>query len=118
MYNPRGQLSQPTSLGISERWERVLCYALMWVSGLIMLFLEPRNRTVRRHAVQSVIVFGAFSLVLFLLGLLLWIPVLNLLVGVLIWVVRTVMLVSWVGLMLAALVSPVTFLNPRRPGYL
>ena len=59
MYNYNQNYSSPTSLGIQERWERVLAYALIWVSGLILLFVEQRNQTVRRHAMQSVIIFGS-----------------------------------------------------------
>jgi uncharacterized membrane protein len=59
MYN---QYEAPTTLGIPERWERVLCYALGWLSGLFFLIVEQRNPNVRRHALQSVLVFGALSL--------------------------------------------------------
>jgi uncharacterized membrane protein len=36
----------------------LLCYVLGWVSGIIFLILEPKNRFVRFHAIQSIIVFG------------------------------------------------------------
>jgi uncharacterized membrane protein len=52
----------PTVLGIPEKWERVLCYALLWISGIVLLIIEQRNQNVRRHAAQSVIVFGALSI--------------------------------------------------------
>ncbi len=78
MYNysrPSGE----TSLGIDERWERVLAYALLWVSGLILLIVEQRNQTVRRHAKQSVIIFGVLCglalLTTIFSGALGWIPV-------------------------------------------
>ena len=51
MYN-RGQYTSPTVLGIDEKWERVLCYLGVWVTGLIFLVIEQRNQTVRRHAMQ------------------------------------------------------------------
>ena len=65
MYN---QYEAPTTLGIPERWERVLCYALGWLSGLFSLIVEQRNPNVRRHAMQSVLVFGALSLAIAILG--------------------------------------------------
>ncbi|HVU69222.1 MAG TPA: hypothetical protein VHD63_18975 [Ktedonobacteraceae bacterium] len=60
----------PTSLGLSERWERVLAYPLGWVTGLILFVLERRNQNVQLHAKQSMIVFGPLSIVYFLVGLL------------------------------------------------
>jgi uncharacterized membrane protein len=65
MYN---QYEAPTSLGIPERWERVLCYSLAWLSGLFFLIVEQRNQNVRRHAMQSVLVFGALSLAIAIVG--------------------------------------------------
>jgi uncharacterized membrane protein len=65
MYN---QYEAPTTLGIPERWERVLCYALGWLSGLVLLIVEQRNPNVRRHALQSVLVFGTLSLAIAILG--------------------------------------------------
>src|SRR5215470_5834180 len=120
-YNPRGQLSSPTVLGIDERLERVLCYVGIWVTGLIFLVIEHRNRTVRRHALQSVIVFGVLSIVLaiislfggvlgsiFLIG---WIFSFGFgLVHALVWAVGAIL---WVLLMIAAYVSPATFITDR-----
>ena len=40
MYN---QYEGPTVLGIPERWERVLCYVLGWVSGIFFLIVEPQG---------------------------------------------------------------------------
>lgn len=121
MYNPRGQLSAPTVLGVDERIERVLCYVFGWVTGLIFLVIERKNTTVRRHAMQSLIVFGALSLILwitstfggllggiFLIG---WIFSFGF--GLLHAVVWIAMVVAWVFLMIAAWVSPATFINDR-----
>jgi uncharacterized membrane protein len=121
MYNQRGQLSSPTVLGIDERLERVLCYVGIWVTGLIFLVIEHRNATVRRHALQSVIVFGVLSIVLavinlfggvlgsiFLIGLLFSIGFG--LIHALVWVIGAIL---WILLMIAAYVSPATFITDR-----
>lgn len=65
MYN---RYESPTTLGIPERWERVLCYAFGWLSGLVLLIVEQRNHNVRRHAAQSVMVFGALSILAFVVA--------------------------------------------------
>jgi uncharacterized membrane protein len=60
----------PTSLGLSERLERVLAYPLLWVSGLILFLLERKNQNVQWHAKQSMAVFIPLSILYFLVGLL------------------------------------------------
>jgi uncharacterized membrane protein len=65
MYN---QAEAPTTLGIPERWERVLCYAGVWLTGLVLLIVEQRNPNVRRHAMQSLLVFGTLSIAIAVLG--------------------------------------------------
>lgn len=46
----------------------MLCYAGWWVTGLVFLFAERKNAAVRFHAAQSLVVFGALSVLLFLSG--------------------------------------------------
>ena len=110
-YNRRGQLSSPTVFGISENWERVLCYVFGWVSGLIMLLVEYKNATVRRHAIQSIAVFGTISIVTFILSLLSHILIIGALFGILGWIVGIVAFFIWIFLMIAAFASPATFIG-------
>ena len=51
-----------TASGLDANLAAALTYALGWVTGLAFLLIEPENRFVRFHAIQSVIVFGALSL--------------------------------------------------------
>jgi uncharacterized membrane protein len=102
-----------TTLGLSERVERVLAYAFWWVSGLILFFAE-KNRTVRWHAVQSMLTFGLLSLLMVsvrvLKGFLHMIPLLNLLtdagLGLLLSVLWWVTIGLWVWLMVMAWFRP------------
>ena len=57
-----------TSTGVDRRLASVLCYAGWWVTGLVFLFAERRDATVRFHAAQSLVVFGVLSIALFLCG--------------------------------------------------
>lgn len=59
---------KPTSTGVDARLASILCYAGWWVTGLVFLFAERRNATVRFHAAQSLVVFGVITLALFLCG--------------------------------------------------
>ncbi len=119
MYN---SYEEPTTLGIPERWERVLCYALGWLSGIVLLIVEQRNHTVRRHAAQSMIVFGALSILLWLVGalggLFSHIPLIGLLFGVgfgfaggALWFVT---IAAWLLLMAMAYYRPNFFLPLGR----
>ena len=61
-------MTEATSTGVDARLSAMLCYAGWWVTGLVFLFAERKNAAVRFHAAQSVIVFGALSLLLFFCG--------------------------------------------------
>jgi uncharacterized membrane protein len=61
-------MSETTSTGVDARLSSVLCYAGWWITGLVFLFAERRHRGVRFHAAQSIVVFGALSVALFLSG--------------------------------------------------
>jgi uncharacterized membrane protein len=116
MYNQN--YSSPTTLGIDERWERVLAYALIWVSGLILLFVEHRNQTVRRHAMQSVIIFGGLALIGLFAGWLSNIIVIGFFFGLIASVVGFVMFALWILLMIMAYFNPNTiFVGPRNARY-
>jgi uncharacterized membrane protein len=58
-----------TTLGLNERWERVLTYLFFCVSGIFFLIVE-RNRNVRQHAWQSTIIFGALWIAMFAVNML------------------------------------------------
>lgn len=60
----------PTSLGLSERLERVLTYPFLWVGALLFFFIERKNRNVQWHAKQSMAVFGPLSILYFLVSIL------------------------------------------------
>jgi uncharacterized membrane protein len=51
----------------NERLKAAFSYVLLWLTGLIMLLLEPQNKFIKFHAMQAII----YGLVLTLIG---WIP--------------------------------------------
>jgi uncharacterized membrane protein len=124
MQNPRNSFESPTTLGIPERWERVLCYALFWISGIVLLIIEQRNHNVRRHAAQSVLVFGTLGLAGWLVGVLGsvfgHIPLIGLLFagafGLIGWIIWIAAIVLWLGLMLMAYARP-TYVLPFGDRY-
>ena len=85
-----------TSTGLDENIAGLLCYVLGWLSGFVFVLLEQGNKFVRFHAMQSIIVFGAFTIVIFVLN---WIPVLGIFFTVLLSIVAFVL---WIVLMAMA----------------
>ena len=94
-----------TSLGLEENLEGALCYLLLWVTGIIFYVVENKNKFVRYHAMQSILVFlplsilawifgGAFGLFFFGPGLyfLWWIS----------WIIWVFVVILWLILMLKA----------------
>lgn len=111
-------MRRTTVLGFDERVERVLAYAFLWVSGVLLFMVETRStessRNVRWHATQSMLTFGTLSLLIFgvsmLKGMLGWIPVLSLVtdfgLGLLLNVLWWTTGILWVWLMVMAWLHP------------
>ncbi len=57
---------EKTSSGLKENVAGLLCYVLGWVSGLVFILIEKKNKIVRFHAMQSLIVFSALTIGIFL----------------------------------------------------
>ncbi len=57
-------MTEKTALNLEPKVERVLCYVLGWITGLIFFFLERDNSNIRFHAMQSIILFGALTIIL------------------------------------------------------
>jgi uncharacterized membrane protein len=74
----------------------LLCYLGGWITGIIFLILEQKDRFVRFHALQSIIVFGFLNLVFSCLN---WIPFAGPFLGSLIGILG---LILWIILMVKA----------------
>ena len=57
-----------SSTGLSPRLAAALAYGGWWVTGLIIWFLERRDRFARFHAAQSIVTFGAIGALVLLFG--------------------------------------------------
>jgi uncharacterized membrane protein len=53
-----------SSTGLRAPLAVVLAYSGWWVTGAIFWWLERRDRTIRLHAAQAVVVFGAIALLI------------------------------------------------------
>jgi len=50
-----------STTNLSTNVAGLLCYVAGWISGIVFLVIEQKNRFVRFHAAQSIIVFGALN---------------------------------------------------------
>jgi uncharacterized membrane protein len=60
--------SESTLKDLTPGVAALLCYVGGWISGIVFLVLEQKNRFVRFHALQSIIVFGSLTLIGAVLG--------------------------------------------------
>lgn len=78
--------SGKSTFGLEKNVASALAYALGWVSGIIFFLAEKEDKDIRFHALQSIVFFGALSILgmvpivgwmlspfLFLIGLVGWI---------------------------------------------
>jgi uncharacterized membrane protein len=91
-----GTENPKTSTGLQQNVAGLLCYVLGWITGIIFLVLEPENKFVRFHAVQSIVVFGIYTLASAVFG---WIPFIG-------WVITSILaiiaFILWIILMVKA----------------
>jgi uncharacterized membrane protein len=90
----RRRMSSEMTLNMAPNVAGLLCYLLGWVTGIIFLVLEQKNKWVRYHAAQSIVVFGTLWVAGMILG---WIPFIGAafaviigLVGFILWIVLMV----------------------------
>jgi len=53
----------PAKTKLKENVASLICYAGFWVTGIIFLIIEKKNKTVRFHAMQSLVVFGILHII-------------------------------------------------------
>ncbi|MGD0355586.1 MAG: DUF4870 domain-containing protein [Dehalococcoidia bacterium] len=85
-----------SSTGMEENVAALLSYVLGWVTGLIFFLIEKESKFVKFHAMQSIITFGALTILYIILA---WIPILGWVLGAIIWILEVVL---WIVLMIKA----------------
>jgi uncharacterized membrane protein len=91
-----------TALGINGRTAAAISYILLFLSGIVIFFLERKNRFVRFHAAQSVLFFGSLAIALEVVHLLTIIPILGAIFVPIFGVLELLTVVSWIVLTIAA----------------
>ena len=85
-----------TSMGLEPNLAGLLCYVLGWVTGIIFFILEKDNKDVRFHAMQSIIVFGAITVLIIIFS---FIPFIGWIINILLYILS---LILWIVLMMKA----------------
>lgn len=75
-----------TALGLPKNTTAALAYVLGWLSGLVVFLVEKEDKFVRFHALQSIVVFGFFNV-------LVMVPVVGWMLSPLVFIVS---LVTWI----------------------
>ncbi len=57
-----------TSMNLDENIASALCYVLTWLTGIVFYFLEKENKTVKFHALQSILTFLPLTIIGWVLG--------------------------------------------------
>ena len=57
-----------TSMNIEENIASALCYVLTWITGIIFYLMEKENKTVRFHAMQSILTFLPLMIIGWIVG--------------------------------------------------
>jgi len=87
---------EKTSTGLSENVAGLLCYVLGWISGIVFILIEPENKFVRFHAIQSIVVFAVLNVAGVILR---WIPFIG---GIFAWIISAIGFILWIVLMVKA----------------
>jgi uncharacterized membrane protein len=80
----------------------LLCYLVGWITGLVFILIEKENKFVRFHAMQSIVTFGAFTVLWIPFSILSQMDILRVLFGILQAVTGILAFVLWIVLMIKA----------------
>jgi len=85
-----------TSSGMQQNVGGLLSYLLWWVTGIIFFIIEKENKFVRFHAFQSILAFGAITIIQIILS---FIPIIGWILGIIVWIGSVIL---WIVCMMKA----------------
>lgn len=56
-------MKEKSTFGLDKNVACAMTYVLGWVSGLVFLLIEKKDKDIRFHALQSIIAFGAITVI-------------------------------------------------------
>ncbi len=94
-------MGEESSMNMEENIASFLCYLVVWVTGIIFYLMEKKNKTIRFHAMQSILTFLPLSILGWLFGWGAWTPCNQALIY-LSWVIWLITFILWIILMIKA----------------
>ncbi len=91
-----------SSTGLESNIAGLLSYLVGWITGLIFFLIEKEDESVRFHAMQSIIFFGAVTVVQIVLAILAIIPFIGIIFDIIGYIVWLFAVVMWIILMVKA----------------
>ena len=88
-----------SSLKLGENTEAALCYLLLWLSGIIFYLVEKENKTVRFHAMQSILVFLPLNILMIVVAVPQWFfyhPWISPSLAGISWFLRVALVILWI----------------------
>jgi uncharacterized membrane protein len=59
---------EKATFGLDENIASAACYVLTWVTGIIFFVMEKDNKTVRFHAMQSILTFLPLQIIIWIIA--------------------------------------------------
>lgn len=87
------------SSNIDENVEAALCYLLLWLSGIILYLTEKKKKSIRIHAMQSILIFLPLNILMVIIAVPQWVfyhPWITPPLSGISWFLRVVLVVLWV----------------------
>jgi len=88
--------SSETTLNLTPNVAGLLCYLFGWLTGIIFFIMEQKNKWIRFHAAQSIVVFAPLCILYLIFW---WIPFIGWIIAIIIGIVTFIL---WVLLMYKA----------------
>jgi uncharacterized membrane protein len=85
--------------GLDENIASLLCYLIIWITGIIFYILEPENKVEKFHALQSVLTFLPLNILYWILFYVFWWTGVGIILA---WIVGIIMIILWIVLMIKA----------------
>jgi len=89
-----------SSTGMDENVAALVSYVLGWITGLIFFFIEKDSKFVKFHAMQSIIVFGAFSVLSIICSILTAIPYIGIIFSIINALLGIAAFILWIILLI------------------
>jgi uncharacterized membrane protein len=83
-----------TSTNLEENIASLLCYVLLWVTGLIFYLIEKENKTVKFHAMQSLLTFLPLSILAAIINFVPYLWILGWVIGILIFILWIILIIK------------------------